>query len=78
MNNAAQELYEQGLHFYYDGYIDETDPRAFDRFLKAANMGHVSAMFRVSWCYRYGWGVEQDCVKAEYWRRLSTELTGDI
>ena len=43
------------------------DAKAFELFLKAAEMNHAESQFMTGCCYYYGTGVAKDKEKGEYW-----------
>lgn len=64
---------------YTCGHIGEEsdEKQAIQWYLKAANGGSVEAMERLSDCYRFGWGVEENRTAAFQWCKRAAE-TGRI
>jgi clan AA aspartic protease (TIGR02281 family) len=66
--------YQLGM-IYLRGVGTDADPKfAVEWFRMAATQGHLAAQLALSDCYTYGWGVEVDEEKAEYWRNKSIEV----
>ena len=59
-----------GLHYYNNKNYTEAVPW----FKKAAEQGNVSAMEKLSACYRYGRGVEKDIKQAEFWANKAKQV----
>ncbi len=66
--------YQMGMH-YLKGVDTDANPKyAVEWFRLAAAQGHLAAQLALADCYTYGWGVEVDEEKAEYWRNKSIEV----
>ncbi len=66
--------YQLGM-VYLKGMGADSDPKfAVEWFRMAATQGHMAAQLALADCYTYGWGVEIDEGKAEYWRNKSIEV----
>ena len=63
------------LGMIYLKSMDSNDDHKFavEWFRMAATQGHLAAQLALADCYTYGWGVEVDEEKAEYWRNKSLE-----
>ena len=63
---------------YLSGDIVNQDyQRAFDYFLRAAELGHLQSIVKVSQFYMNGAGVEQSDEKAAYWFKEAA-IQGDL
>ncbi|KAF0486231.1 HCP-like protein [Gigaspora margarita] len=60
--------YEKGIN------LNKDEKKAFELYLKAANMGHTIAIFDVARCYDNGIGVEMDEHKAFIYYQKSAEM----
>lgn len=66
--------YQMGM-LYLKGVDTDANPKyAVEWFRMAATQGHLAAQLALADCYTYGWGVEVDESKAEYWRNKSIEV----
>ena len=66
--------YQLGM-IYLKGVGTDANPKfAVEWFRMAATQGHLAAQLALADCYTYGWGVEVDESKAEYWRNKSIEV----
>lgn len=76
--NSDYSYYSLGTIYYEGGAGVKVDyKKAFDHFLKGAELGHSSAMYDLAFQYRLGEGVKQNYEKAFYWFQKSAEL-GDV
>lgn len=65
----ALERYKEGLaHSFGDG-VPRDNTKAFEAFLRSAELGHVPAQYKVGVAYAYGEGVEKDPEQAVHWYR---------
>lgn len=64
-SSRAQINYASYLADHDDGTLDKT--RVFDLFKKAADAGDRVGIFNVGMCYKIGYGVKSDPVKAKPW-----------
>ena len=55
-----------GLHFYGQG-VTQDRTVAYQLFLKAARLGHVSAQFHVGYAFLRGYGTEKNVEEARTW-----------
>lgn len=62
-----------GKCYYYGLGIQQSYPKAFELFLKAANGEDPEAMFWLSKCYRFGRGCKADIGVADEWLKKSQE-----
>ena len=53
--------------------IEKDDGKAHSWYLKAAESGHVFAMYYLAWMYKRGQGVKEDPEKAFYWFEKAAE-----
>ena len=66
--------YQLGM-IYLKGVGTDANPKFAVEWLRmAATQGHLAAHLAIADCYTYGWGVEVDEEKAEYWRNKSIEV----
>lgn len=66
--------YQLGM-IYLKGVGTDANPKFAVEWLRmAATQGHLAAQLALADCYTYGWGVEVDEEKAEYWRNKSIEV----
>lgn len=65
---AAESYYLAGLEYYHvTGKGSTNDELAFDRFKKAADLGHTKGAFYCGVMYNYGYGVGKDYKQAMKW-----------
>ena len=55
----------------------ETQEDAFGVFQAGANLGYVNSMVNLGMCYRSGWGVSQDYIKAGEWYEKAADAGDD-
>lgn len=69
--------YKKSIKRYCDSaslfYKQDSLQKAFDYYLKAANMGEPIAQINVAWRYEKGEGVDEDLSKAKYWYEKAAE-----
>ena len=74
INGSPDFLYEMGLSFVNDQQDPSHQAMAASLFLRAAEMGHVDAMYELGMCYRWGdGGVYADPDEALKWFRAAKE-----
>ena len=61
-----------GLHFYGQG-VTQDRTVAYQLFLKAARLGHVSAQFHVGYAFLRGYGTEKNVEEARTWLSQASE-----
>lgn len=72
--NANPERYLTIYHKGYKSYYDDNNyDKAFELYKESANMGYMSAQFRLGYCYYYGKGVTKDEIEALRWYRKAAE-----
>lgn len=67
-------LCDSGDIFSSNGYVDRDEAKAFEYYLKAAELGDSRAMIRVADCYKAGVGTEQDNTAALEWLEKAADL----
>ena len=66
--------YQLGMIYLKGVGTDANQKFAVEWLRMAATQGHLAAQLALADCYTYGWGVEVDESKAEYWRSKSIEV----
>lgn len=59
------------IYEFGKGKIAKNEKKAFDLYLKAANLNYENAFKRVSYMYQYGIGTGRDLQKAKFWKNKS-------
>jgi tetratricopeptide (TPR) repeat protein len=71
-DNYEFAMWNLGLIYEFGtGKINKNEKKAFDLYLKAANLNYEDAFKRVSYMYQYGIGTEKDLQKAKFWKNKS-------
>ncbi|KAF0486653.1 SEL1 protein [Gigaspora margarita] len=66
----AEQLFTLGYNYRHGIGVEKDEKKAFEYYMKAAELGNSDAMQNVSNCYYYGNGVERNYQKSfEYCKR---------
>ncbi len=84
-DNNEVAMWNLGLIYEFgNGKIAKNEKKAFDLYLKAANLNYENAFKKVSFMYQYGIGTIRDLQKAKFWKNKSindlnnTQIDEDI
>ena len=67
--------YESGMSYFCKESTKETERKAFEYFIIAANMGHIRSQHKVGLYYETGIGTEMDKKKSfEYYLMLIKDI----
>ena len=69
----AVELYETGLAYSFGDGVPQDDRRAFESFLRSAELGHPPAQYKTGVAYAYGEGVDKNPAEAVRWYQKAAE-----
>lgn len=77
--NDPKAIAKIGDMFYFGHFVNQDFSKAFDQLLKASEhfIPSGDAMFRLSTCFRFGFGTTKDLDKAEYWLNKAQETGSD-
>lgn len=67
MDYSANELFTIGLCYQNGDGITQNNYKAVEYFHKAADQGHITAMYNLGLCYENGIGAEKSIVLAKQW-----------
>jgi TPR repeat protein len=75
-DNTSGSMWNLGLMYEFGNReIVKNEKKAFDLYLKAANLNYEDAFKKVSLMYQYGIGTTRDLQKAKFWRnKLNNDL----
>ncbi len=69
-----EDYYLLGIKFYYGNEVAKDYKKAFDYFIKSAQLGNDKAMNKVGECYEFGTGVKKDPKLAVDWYNKAIEF----
>ena len=75
--NHPNTLFCSGMMYYNGTQVLQDFFKAFELIKQAAELSDGEAMYRLSECYRFGYGTSKDLEKAEYWLKKSQETGND-
>ncbi|KAL0239381.1 hypothetical protein GEMRC1_009912 [Eukaryota sp. GEM-RC1] len=71
---AGNQLYSDGLQFFYGNSVTQNYEKAFTLFNEGANHNHVDCIFKLGSYYYLGFGVKKNLFKAVEYFKKSAEL----
>lgn len=78
-DNESVAMWNLALIYEFGkGKIAKNEKKAFDLYLKAANLNYEDAFKKVFYMYQYGIGTEKDLQKAKFWKNKSNNDLSNI
>lgn len=75
---SSRGLYARGFMLYKGLGCEQNYGAAFTDFTKCADSGNPSCMYMLALCYRNGFGIRQDTIKATEWLDLAIQKDHNI
>lgn len=71
--NKAEDLYDEGLLYYFGFGVTIDHAKAVSYFRKAAELGHAESQCKLGDCYQLGEGVKKNDTEAVKWFRMAAD-----